>query len=186
MVSLQKCTLKQRYQFNYWTSLSVAYGDLSQQFSSEGLADRENIDWTELGSIMETTVTLFRPYFSWVSLTDKLTTTTPISEETIPKDESSIGFSCHKCCVLNGNHCSYTDAVLEMASKKYLCVSFKTGSSLCLPHHPFTTLNSGSASVADFVTAMERLYSCGHPGLAGELMNSFLCMSKCACLLWAR
>ncbi len=184
MVSLQKCTLKQRYQFNYWTSLSVAYGDLSQKFSSEGPAD--GFDWTELGSILETTVTLFRPYFSWVSLTDKLTATTLISEETIPKHESSTDFSCHECCILNGCHSSYADVVLDIATKKCLCVSFKTASSLCLPHHPFTMLSSGRVSMADCVAMMERLYSCGHPRLAGELINSFLCMAKCACLLWVR
>lgn len=147
--------LTQRHQFSYWTSLGTAYTLLSEHYS------RETLEWTQVHSIMDTTVTLFRPYFSWIPLYNKANSTT---SQCAPTDSC-----CTKSCSLNNNSRAYTD------------VAVSEGVSLCLAHLPFPVLCSGCVSVTEAVTKMR-----DHPGSAQELVCSFLHMAERACLLWAR
>ncbi len=163
VTSLQKCASHQRYQFNYWTGLSAAYALLSRQYSREG-----GIDWTKLQSIINTTVTLFRPYFSWLPLFNKSGTTAGQHVHT--------NACCDENCALKDDYRAYTEAVVAVVAEG-------GSQSLCLAHLPFPVVCSGSISGNNVVTMMKTL---DHRHFTWELVCSFLLMAECACLLWAR
>ncbi len=157
--------LCQRHQFNYWTGLSIAYSLLDKHYYEK------NIEWTQFHSILDSTMTLFRPYFSWLSLYSKSDTTKP--GQFVPTDTS-----CTESCALNNDRRVYTDAVFELVVERRTM-------SLCQAHRFFPVLCSGCVSVTDALSMMERLQYY-HPHLIREQISSFFLMAECACLLWAR
>ena len=186
-LSLQKCASLQRYQSSYWTSLAGAYDRLSEQcLSNTHMA----MEWRELSSLLETTIALFRPYFSWLPLSDGHGRRRPVCNHGDGSDGvSSEHLCCHGSCVFSDlrlTSCVYTDVIVKMTAHRRLCVNFDPTSSLCLVHSPFTVLNSGQVCLSDWVGGLERLTANGHSQFVGECVSSFLVMAKCSCLLWAR
>ena len=173
------------------------------------------VDWSSLTSILENTLALFRPYFSWRSLPklnrpyqDDTTTDCNHHDNCTSLEEKLSGLGieipatdhlsstryCHRYCIFNRlsartHHERYSDMILTMTSKtsQPLCENVEPCSSLCLIHSPFAVLMSGQISVTDFCSLLESLSSSPtHDNFARDMLHCFFFMAECSCLLWTR
>ena len=234
VLSLQKCTSLQRYQPDYWTYLAEGYKTLGQICKSnptfENSTPEKNftegnnfvnhfassrsehmVDQSNLVTILENTIALLRPYFSWRSLPkfngpDRDVTTTDCNHrgdtctslgeklsglDIEPPSTDSLS-CCNRYCIFNSlsgriHHGSYLDVILTVNSQPP-CENFEPSSqSLCLIHSPFAVLMSGQVSVTDFSSLLESLSSSlTNVKFSRDILCCFFLMSECSCLLWTR
>lgn len=207
VLSLQKCVAMERQHADFWLTLADGYRLLKVTCSDVLESSSDIGQWRvpeQLGHVLNNTVSLFRPYFSWRGIITKPSETkvnrelvteqlrSHINELTLESDlsaheeavdllPSDLGPSvCHKGCPF------FTLSPLYVAtSSSYSAVIAGLGTpnlTMCLLHSPFPILASRQVAVEEFIELLKNVAK----STAVALLCNFYTLAECSCFLWAR
>lgn len=223
--SLQKCVAMERQHADFWLALAEGYGHLKVAYtnsSSDGAFESASGEgsecemglWTvteESGHILHNTVSLFRPYFSWRTVTHaanqnqtKIRNTkeecsvynhdrdlkpksnysaSVSSLETNSYDQSEKGLSvCNRDCPVFNFSQSHKVVNTAYDYPTIVAESGGTKLTLCLLHSPFVMLASRQVTVEEFCELLKNLTR----SKAVDVWCDFCALAECSCYLWAR
>lgn len=211
----------ERQHADFWLALAEGYHHLKVAYtnSSSGVFESASVDcgdgsesemekWTvteELGHILHNTVSLFRPYFSWrtVTCTHSIShsskpngTKTEKTHNTIRKEGSAYNhdctqsddhlkmglFICHKDCPFFNFSQSHKVLSDNYCYSALVTESGATKLTLCLLHSPFVMLASRQVTVKEFCELLKSLTR----SKAVDVWCNICTLAECSCYLWAR
>ena len=195
VISLQKCVMLQPHHATYWLELAEGYNILRQSPDST----KENLEHLE--HILQNTVALFRPHFSW---RDKTNSTAAIEMPDEQKQCEQKGSNSDKQASIKASSAEQSSFAVKVdgwsVNCSDCCFSFQhsqsndhsatddkmSSISICPLHSPFTILMSRTLSVNEFVATLKNSNSVEGTTIVLECLSRFYCWVQCSCFLLAR